>query len=420
MAMEGRRGPVLLDLPMDVSRADIVPCALKGYVPENCACRNLTKHLEDTLTALLGKSKYPCLIVGNGIKNKEMQSLAKAVVEHLNIPYVTSMISFDVLGNHPLFFGFLGASGKRYANFIAAKSDLIISVGSRLDIRQVGVNRANFAPNADIVRIDIDPAELEYKLHEDEYSFCMDAGDALRVMLSLDPVNDYSHWINVCNIIRKKLVDFDIYVPNILMRNISRLISQNTVITTDVGQNQVWTAQWFEIKEGQQVLFSGGMGSMGHALPSAIGAYYGSNGKTAVAICGDGGMQMNIQELQYIARDNIPVKVIVFNNNALGMIRHFQETYFEGRYFQTKPEGGFSSPSFSKIAEAYGIRSLEINNVEDIEKCKALLSDDEPALIEIKISGNTYEYPKLKFGNSNQDQEPAMDRELFNELMNLK
>lgn len=420
MAMEGRRGPVLLDLPMNITRTYIDTDSLRGYEPETCNRESPVEEFGEKLQTLLRKSKYPCLILGNGIKRKELQSLAKRAVEHLNIPYMTSMISFDVLGNHPLFFGFLGASGKRYANFIAAKSDLIISVGSRLDIRQVGINRANFAPDADIIRVDIDEGELEYKLHEDEYGFCMDAEDALRIMGSLSLEKDYSHWLSICNTIREKLAAFDMYMPNILMRDISKLVQGNTIVTTDVGQNQVWTAQWFEIKNDQRVLFSGGMGSMGHALPAAIGAHFGSGGRTAVAICGDGGMQMNIQELQFIARDQLPVKIIVFNNNALGMIRHFQETYFDGRYFQTRPEGGFSSPSFSRIAEAYGIRGMEINSIEEIERCRDLLSDDAPALIEIKISGNTYEYPKLKFGNPNQDQEPAMDRELFEELMNLK
>ncbi len=420
MAMEGRRGPVLLDLPMDVTRSDIEKESLRGYTPKTDNYRDQTEKFTEILQALLGTAKYPCLILGNGIKRKELLPLVKRVVDHLGIPYMTSMISFDILGNHPLFFGFLGASGKRYANFIAAKSDLIISVGSRLDIRQVGVNREKFAPEANIIRVDIDEGELEYKLHESEYGFCMNAEDALHIMESMKLERDYSHWNSVCNTIREKLADFDMYPPNILMRDISRLVPENAVVTTDVGQNQVWTAQWFEIKNNQSVLFSGGMGAMGHALPAAIGAHFGSGGKIAVAICGDGGMQMNIQELQFIARDKLPVKIIVFNNNALGMIRHFQETYFEGRYYQTRPEGGFSSPSFSKIAEAYGIRAMEINSMEETGKCREMLSDDAPALIEIKISGNTYEYPKLKFGNPNQDQEPTMDRALFNELMNLK
>ncbi len=420
MAMDGRRGPVLLDLPMDVTRAYIDIDNLKSYKPEIFERENKAKEFEEKLRKLLKNAEYPCLILGNGVKRKGLQSFIKKTVENLGIPCMTSMIAFDVMGSHPLFFGFLGASGKRYANFIAAKSDLVISVGSRLDIRQVGVDRAGFAPNANIIRVDIDEGELEYKLHEDECDFCMEAEEALHIMADLRIEKEYSHWIDICNMIRARLAGFDLYTPNIFMRDISRMIPENTVITTDVGQNQVWTAQWFEIKGGQSVLFSGGMGSMGHALPAAIGAHFGSGGKTAVAICGDGGMQMNIQELQFIAREKLPVKIIVFNNNALGMIRHFQETYFEGRYFQTKPEGGFSSPSFSKIAEAYEIRSVEINSIEELEKCRELLSDHESALIEIKLSGNTYEYPKLKFGSPNQDQEPAMDRKLFQELMNLK
>lgn len=159
---------------------------------------------------------------------------------------------------------------------------------------------------------------------------------------------------------------------------------------------------------------------MGHALPAAIGAYYGSGKKEPVfCFCGDGGLQMNIQELQYVVRESLPIKIIVFNNNALGMIRHFQEMYFESVFFQTKPEGGYTAPDFTKIAGAYGIRSIAVDEPEDVSICSDMLKDNEAALIEVRYFDNTYITPKLEFGKPNQDQEPLLDRKLFDRLMSL-
>ena len=417
-AMAGRQGPVLLDLPMDVTKAEIDVDSLVGFVDERRVTTDEEGAFCKQFEELLSASNRPCLIFGNGVKNAATKDVLETAVRHLNLPYVTSMIAFDVLAGNPLCYGFLGASGSRSANFIAAKSDLIIAIGSRLDIRQVGVARSKFAPNAKVIRVDIDKGELEYKLHDDEYSFCLDAKRALELICDIEFKNDYSVWREVCETIRKKTQGMDMRKPNIYMKKISTYVPPHTVITTDVGQNQVWTAQCFELKEGQKVLFSGGFGSMGHALPAAIGAYYGSK-KMTIAIAGDGGLQMNIQELQFIAREQIPIKIIVFNNHALGMIRHFQEVWFDGVYYQTKPEGGFSSPSFCKIADAYGIESIEIHSSDDVVKAKEFLVSDKPALIEIQINEDTYEYPKLRFGSPNQDQEPLIDRKLYKDLMEL-
>lgn len=418
IAMSGRKGPVLVDLPMDVTRAQVDLESLRGY--ETKEDEGKGNEFAGRIESLVKKSQRPLFIFGNGVRGKECRPLLEKAVESTGIPFVTSMIAIDAIGKHPHRYGFIGACGNRCANFIAAKSDLIIAIGSRLDIRQVGFVRDNFAPNAEIVRVDIDPGELEYKVHDNEMGFCMDAGGALAILGKLRCSERFSEWIHVCDEIQAKLKTHDVaWKPNRYLRTISEMIPENTYITADVGQNMVWTAQSFAVKKGQHVLFSGGFGSMGHALPAAIGACLGNWKKPVYAITGDGGMQMNIQELQLIARDGIPVKIIVFNNNALGMIRHFQETWFEGNYFQTKPEGGFSSPSFSDIAGAYGIRSMVIADEKGIADCRELLQNEEPALIEIRINEDTYEYPKLKFGHPNQDQEPLIDRGLYEELMGL-
>ena len=419
VATQGRPGPVLIDLPMDVQRAQVDVNALRGYMSDDEDVYDDKNAFLDTLATLLSSAVAPCIVLGNGVKATRLKDLAQKAVDNLRIPYVTSMIAFDVLGNNEHFNGFIGAYGKRAANFVVAKSDLIIAIGSRLDIRQVGAIRENFAPNANIIRVDIDREELKYKVHENEYSFCMNVKDALEVMTNIRVDRDYSHWLSVCKIIQEKLSEFDDRLPNEIIRRISSMTPENTIITTDVGQNQVWVAQSFDVKNGQEVFFSGGMGAMGHALPAAIGAYYGSDKKKVICICGDGGLQMNIQELQFLAREQLPIKIIVLNNNALGMIRHFQEMYFDKVYYQTNPSGGFTSPDFSKIADAYGLCQVAIERMEDMKSCRELLNNDFPVLVEIRIFEDTYTLPKLEYGKPNQDQQPLLDRKLYEQLMAL-
>ncbi len=419
-ALEGRQGPVLIDLPMNILREQIEPDKLPGYIKEPLQKNNESAVFIETLDEMLNQSDAPCLILGNGIKTSLLQDLAKSAVENLKIPYVTSMIAFDVIPHNELYNGFIGAYGTRAANLVVSKSDLVISIASRLDIRQVGAIRENFAPGAKIVRIDIDEGELSYKVHEDEISFCMNAKEALEILEKLHVKRDFKRWRTVCQNIQSRLKSIDDRLPNEYIRRISEMVPNGITVTTDVGQNQVWVAQSFHIKSNQQVLFSGGMGAMGHALPAAIGAYYGSKAKYSICICGDGGIQMNIQELQFIARENIPIKIIVFNNYSLGMIRHFQEMYFDNISYQTKENGGYTTPDFAKIAQAYGIESMVVDCIENIDKASAMINNDRPALIEIRINEDTYVFPKLEFGKPNYDQQPLLDRDLLKELMDMK
>lgn len=419
IATSDRPGPVLLDLPMDVQRAEVKAECLEEFIAEERDKDNYRLELPKTLISLLKEAKKPCLILGSGVKKIGSTELVRRVIDNLKIPYVTSMIAFDILERNRYYQGFIGAYGDRSANFVIAKSDLVISLGARLDVRQVGAIRNNFAPNAKIIRVDIDKDELRYKVHPDEYSFCMKVEEALEILIDLQNDGNYEHWLSVCQEIKQRLAGYDNRLPNDFMEKISECILERSIITTDVGQNQVWVAQSLVIKKGQKVLFSGGMGAMGHALPAAIGAYYGSGGEKVICICGDGGLQMNIQELQFVARENLPIKIIVFNNNALGMIRHFQEMYFDGIYYQTNPSGGYIAPDFCKIAFAYGIRQVVVEKLEDIEECREVFKDDFPILIEIRIFEDTYVLPKLEYGKPNQDQQPLIDRKLYQQLMEL-
>ncbi|MBQ4558867.1 MAG: thiamine pyrophosphate-binding protein [Tyzzerella sp.] len=419
MAQEGRKGPVLLDIPMNVFRAEVNPDEMRGYAEEinDTYKEYLTEKEEDILRQALISAKRPVLLLGQGIKSAGVIELARQMVEELKIPSVSTMLSIDVIGSE-WNFGFIGAYGERTANFIVAKSDLLITIGARLDVRQVGARRENFAPGAKLIRIDIDAGELEYRVQQEEIGIVADAGAALRSLQQIAKQQElnYENWVSTCCFIQKKLQGIDKRIPNELIERLGNIIPDEVVITTDVGQNQVWVAQSLRTKRNQKVLFSGGHGAMGYSLPAAIGCACGS-GQTVYSFNGDGGVQMNIQELQTIARDRLPIKIVILNNYALGMIRHFQEMYFQDNYTQTVADGGYTVPDFEKLAHAYGIDYKKIRDVSDIKA--EIFEGNEPAIIEVMINEKTYVFPKLEFGKPNQDQEPLLDRELYSSLMEL-
>lgn len=416
IAQEGRKGPVLLDIAMDVTRTDIDTESLIGYVPVDKEVGNVEW---DRVRFYINQAKRPVILLGNGVSREEKNFLKwKNKLNRLNIPVVTSMIAIDIQDGLDNTYGFIGAYGDRTANFVIAKSDLVVAVGARLDVRQVGGKREKFAPNAQIIRVDIDENELEYRVHDNEYDIIADANIFIDMLMDIWPIYDYSNWINTCHEIKKILYKYDEKKYNKFVRAISKYISENTIITTDVGQNQIWVAQSFELKKGQRILFSGGHGAMGYSLPASLGASFASKG-LVYSFNGDGGIQMNIQELQVIAREQLPVKIILFNNNALGMIRHFQEMYFNENFYQTMPSGGFSSPNFKKLSEAYGIDYVSISCIEEVGNLKDILTNNKPAFIEVQVFEKTYVFPKLEYGKPNQDQEPLLDRELYNYLNNL-
>lgn len=413
IATIGRKGPVLLDIPMDVQRNYIDMEDLETYRP--CKLNNYRFDF-DKIQQYIKMAKKPAVIVGAGVKLSHELEIFKNILNDWKIPVVSSMIAFDCFSkDESNYFGYIGAYGDRAANFIVAKSDLLITIGTRLDIRQVGANRRLFAENANIIRVDIDEGELENGLH-DEYSVVCDIDNFITSVMPKLRVGVYDNWLQTCKAISDKLRGYDDLLPNKWIHSFSKKVSNNVIITTDVGQNQVWVAQSFDIKEGQKVLFSGGHGAMGYSLPAAIGAYYAEK-KPVISFNGDGGIQMNIQELQFVARENLPITIVVLNNRALGMIRHFQEMYFENNYYQTVADGGYTTPDFEKIAKAYGLEYYRIEDKDSLEKYEYV--SDKMMLVEMVLNEPTYVFPKLRFGCSNQDQEPLLDRKLFDELMEM-
>lgn len=415
-ANEGRKGPVLLDLPMNVQRGDVNPEELLGYQEHSVR----TKVLDESILRfqkMLKKTRKPVLLVGTGIKTAQRKKQVLELVNRWKIPVVSSMLAFDVLGrNHPNYFGFVGAYGDRTANFIIAKSDLILSLGSRLDIRQVGAKTDAFGANASLVRVDIDEGEFTRQIKEGELDILCDVSSFVEQVKEYTLSHSIEEWIQVCRNIKERLSGLDECQPNRQIRLLSEQLPDDILITTDVGQNQVWVAQSFLTKEKQKVLFSGGHGAMGYSLPAAIGAYYASH-KPVVCFSGDGGIQMNIQELQFVARERLPILIVILNNSSLGMIRHFQEMYFNSHYYQTIDSGGYTVPDFEKVAKAYGIDYYRAKKEEDIKNLR--WNAKTPEIMEICLESITYVFPKLEYGRPNQDQEPLLDRELYDNLMKL-
>ncbi len=412
-ATTGRPGAVLLDIPMDVFRTEVNPEELPSY--KKRVKPTSGKEVVELIRKELLRAEHPVFLFGNGINIAGARPLARRVAQQYGIPVVTSMLGVGIPGKVSNYFGFIGAYGNRTANFIVAKADLVISLGSRLDIRQVGKKREAFASKAKILRVDIDNEELTYKVHDDEIDICMDVREVLFLLDQTEFQKDYSRWVQICNFIRKKLDGIDEQNATILLENMINQIPEEAIITTDVGQNQVWTAQAVSGGTNKVFLFSGSMGAMGYSIPAAIGACL-ATGKPVYAFTGDGGLQMNMQELQVIAREHLPIVVILINNNALGMIRHFQEMYFNGNYYMTVSGEGFSNPNYRKLADVYGMHYYRVSDMEELKKIA--WDGVYPIFIEIVLEEETYVYPKLEYGKPNQDQEPLLDREVYKLLMN--
>lgn len=417
IATQGNPGPVLIDIPADVQRAEIDINKIRKK--EKRIASGEAGKQADIILKLLSKAKRPCILLGNGVKQSGCKKEIREIVRKIHVPVVCSMPAFDTLAYYDSQnFGFIGANGHRYANFIISKSDLIITLGSRLDLKQIGMNREKFAPDTKIVRIDIDCGNFDLKINATDYEINLDLRKLLpEINQKTDNWSEYyKQWNHVCYNIKEKLKHYDDEVYSTIIYQVCKSIPDNCTITCDVGQSEVWIAQQFEVKDNQSVHMSAGHGTMGYSLPAAIGAYY-ANPRMVVSFNGDGGIMMNLQELQLLARERIPVKVVVINNYALGMIRGFQEANFDKRYVHTTEDGGYLSPNFSKIAEAFNMKYYKIERNDDIES--KIWEDDSPALIEISIRCDTHLIPNFGQNGRIQDARPYLERQLYDELMEM-
>lgn len=403
LAQEGRPGPVLLEIPANVQRGELEENGEKQKL-----AKNVDRSMFETVVVQLQKAKRPCLLVGNGVKMSGLKDQFRQCAKIMKIPVLFTLPAIDLLEFDSEYnMGYVGNNGFRYSNYVLYKSDLIISVGVRFDVKVVGKDKNAFSHGADIVRIDIDKNELSEKVSENEIQINADARDFFSWIINNNCCIDSTNWLRICKELKSELYGYDFKDYHYILQKLFEKADEDACFTADVGHHEIYMAQSLKVKSDQCAIFSLGLASMGYSLPAAIGAYY-SKKSQIISMSGDGGIQMNIQELQYIAKEQIPVKILVFNNNALGMVREFQERNFNKIYCNTTEAYGYVVPSFEKLAYAYGISYTRINDsIDDINKFE--YKKNVPELIEINISDSTYLYPRYIRGKRICDMEPELE-----------
>ena len=338
----------------------------------------------------------PVLLVGNGVRSADAVDMVYEFADKTNIPVLTTLNGVDIAQDN-IHIGFIGTHGNRVANMILDECDLLISVGARLGIRQVGRNPIRFAPKADLVRADIDDFELSRDIKPNEKKYHTDARDFMRIILN-EKIRDYSGWNAQCIEAKKLLKEYDIQPGNRVIQKISDYLPMNPIVSVDVGMNQCWAAQSLHLKGRKgRIHIGGGFGAMGCGLPYAIGSSIAIDKGCVYCICGDGGFQMNIQELETVRRESLPVKIFILNNRVLGKISETQHFNHGNRFAATTVSGGYTVPDFCKIADAYGIKATRLNSIEELDQYKDWMYNNEACLFDIILPEESFLTPKINF-----------------------
>ena len=407
IASTGRPGPVLVDIPRDIQLQEIPydefnkiyenHFSLEGYNPVYEGHKGQIK----TAIKMIKDSKKPLIIAGAGILKAHAYEELKEFVEKTNIPVAMTLLGLGSFpGNHELALGMIGMHGTTYANYAANEADLIIAAGMRFDDRVTG-NPQKFVPNAKIIHIDIDPAEIgknkliDVPIVGDLKSVLADLNEKVPKASHDEWLKQIKKWKKEYSLIYRKTED-DILIPQEILSEIDKITKGNIIVATDVGQHQMWAAQYLTFNNPYSILTSGGAGTMGFGLPAAIGAQVANPDKKVLAIVGDGGFQMTFQELMLIKEYKLPVKIFIINNSYLGMVRQWQELFHEKRYSSVDLS---YNPDFIKIGEAYGIKSIQLTNKKDLKKnLKKILESDEAVLVECIVEKEENVYPMIPAG----------------------
>ncbi|WP_188012717.1 acetolactate synthase 2 catalytic subunit [Photobacterium damselae] len=400
VATSGRPGPVLVDIAKDVQLAEVPdPTTYHFQPPAPPIAAN-----EQIMAAqqLLSQAQRPVLYVGGGVQIAHATQVVRQFHQHNPMPAVSTLKGLGTIErHHPYYLGMLGMHGTRAANLVVQECDLLLVVGARFDDRVTG-KLDTFAPHAKVIHLDIDAAEIN-KLRQANIAL---RGEVQAVLPQLELGSDISEWLEHCQQLRTKFKwRYDhpgerIYAPA-LLKNLSDKMVENTVIATDVGQHQMWAAQHIQPRSPENFLSSAGLGTMGFGLPAAIGAQIARPHDDVVLITGDGSFMMNVQELGTIKRKQLPVKIILLNNQRLGMVRQWQSLFFDGRYSETILD---DNPDFVALAKAFAIDGQTISRKEDIEGAlETLLQSKGPYLLEVVISEQDNVWPLVPPGAANQD-----------------
>jgi len=412
LAMSGRPGPVWLDIPLDVQATQINEAKLTGF-PQECdhglpEQENVIQ-LTSNVLEHIRRAKRPVLMVGTGIRRAKAEDILDQVIEKLGIPVTPAWGAYDLIpSDHRLFAGRPGTVGDRAGNFVVQNADLLVVIGSRLNIRQVSYNWNDFARNAYKIMVDADEFELKKSTVRPDLGIHCDAEKFLEVLSNLLDSNPlpkhYEDWIQWCQervrryavITDENCLKTDFVDPYYFVNRLTHRLSGDDVIACGNAMACVTTFQAAHVSKGMRMFTNSGCASMGYDLPAAIGAALAQNGKRVICMAGDGSIQMNLQELQTIVNYRLPVKIFVFNNGGYLSIRTTQRSFFDGRLVGESSQSGVSFPDLLKVASAYGIKAQRIFNNEDLlSLLDEILADDDPFICELMIDPRQEMKPRL-------------------------
>jgi len=402
IAQEGRPGPVLVDIPKDVQLELLRTQSAKPQQATQATQVGFEPAALDEAKALLAEAQRPILYVGGGVQTANAEPQLQQFLSITGMPSVTTLKGIgSVDPSNPQFLGMLGMHGSREANLAVQSCDLLISAGARFDDRVTG-HLEKFAPDARVIHFDIDAAELN-KLRQADVGLLGELADGLTELAQ--PLQ-ISTWVSACRANKAQVkVNYDVqteavYAPR-LLRMLSDRMGENTIISCDVGQHQMWVAQHMQFANPRNHLSSGGLGTMGFGLPAAIGAQMARPNDRVINVCGDGSFMMNLQELGTIRRYGMPVKILLLDNQRLGMVRQWQDMFFEGRLSETILS---DNPDFVTLASAFDIPGQTISRAEQVPAAlDALLSAESSYLLHVRIDSDINVWPLVPPGAANQD-----------------
>ncbi len=439
LAASGRPGPVWLDIPINLQLTLVEEDELEPFVApeEKTLCPTLKSDVARTIE-LIRQAKRPMILLGNGVRLSHAEEAFFQLADRLAIPIVTSRNANDLIEEtHPLYSGRIGSFGQRAANLAVQNSDLLLSLGSRVNLAVTGWAHRDFAREAKKVVVDIDPAELTKSTLHPDLAVCCDAGKFIHEMLRQwgdSPNPGFGEWKET---IRRWKGKYPIVLPEYartadsvntyyFLDKLSDALAEDDVVVTDMGMSFQCTMQALRLKKGQKLFTASGLAPMGYGLPGAIGACFGRGGGRVVCICGDGGLQMNIQEFQTVYHYQLPIKLFVFNNNGYTSMRETQRAYFEG-YIAAEAGSGVSMPDFVRVAEGYRIPAVRVRSQEGLEEAiQKVLAIEGPILCDLIVSESQLVVPKQGAFNRPdgktvprpiEDMIPYQDREDFDREM---
>ncbi len=409
-ARNGRKGPVWLDLPLDVQGAIVDEDKLKEFkapLPSNAIEKNAQETASKILD-ILASSIRPVILAGNGIRLSNAMTESLKFFEHIGAPILTTWKMSDFIPeDHPLFCGRPGMVGQRGANFTQQNADCLLILGARLDLCQTAFNHPNFAKNARKIIIDIDQKEIDKLDMNFELAVSADIGPIIKHCHNLAGKYhfDFSKWLSSCKWLHLK---YPVILPEYkkssglvntynLLDVLSEILTEKDIIVPgSSGACAELTQQAFKVKKGQRVLNTPGLGAMGFDLPAAIGACIASGKRRTIGIAGDGGFQMNIQELQTLKRLNLPIKMLILNNEGYGSIQAMQKNRFDGNYVACNADSGLTLPDVVAVANAYGLKAIRIKDQSDLKnEIKKLLELDGPVICDVMVAPNIPTAPRL-------------------------